>query len=81
MVHPETPGFKNLLQSPFTKFNSLHQEIINDLIKNKETKASAEPIPFNASPFTYYNEEKNYFDSGKYFMGMALTAKEQLMYC
>ena len=33
VAYPQTPGFKNLLHSPFGKFNSLFKDTITTLLK------------------------------------------------
>lgn len=70
MKYPQTPHFKNQLQSPFWKFNAEHKVHMESL-KQKTIKADFTSVNFNADPLKFVSE------CLKYFVGVALSLKEK----
>lgn len=70
MKYPQTPHFKNQLQSPFGKFNEEHRLHIETL-KQKTFKADFAAIDLNSDPLKFITERL------KYFVGISLNLKEK----
>jgi len=54
LKYPQTPHFKNQLQSPFSKFNADHK-IHMETLRQKTLKASFTSINLNSDPLKYVN--------------------------
>ena len=70
LKYPQTPHFKNQLQSPFWKFNAEHKFQLETL-RQKTLKTNFTSININSDPLRYVTE------SLKYFIGISLNLKEK----
>jgi hypothetical protein len=70
LKYPQTPHFKNQLQSPFWKFNAEHKTHMESL-KQKTIKSEFQSLDLNVDPLNYIGE------SLRYFAGLAANLKEK----
>lgn len=68
--YPQTPHFKNQLQSPFWKFNAEHKTHMESL-RQKTIKSDFQSVDLNADPLCFVGE------SLRYFAGVGVNLKEK----
>jgi hypothetical protein len=75
VTYPQTPRFKSLLQSPFSKFNTYHKSVIDELIKESDSRCQFDAVDLHANPNDFYDKHSDNFQTGKFLVGLGLTLK------